>query len=417
MKHHYGQRNDAIKTRSVSQLLVVTNLDRNMKGDVNAVLATFIDWKSAYSRQCHTLGIKSFINNGVRPSLIPVLISYFQNRRMQVKFHGTMSESKHQPGSGAQGASLGNWEFLSQTNNNADCVPEEDRYKYVDDLSILEIINLLNIGLSSHNFKDQVADDIPIHGQIIDNNNLLTQQYLNEINEWTINQKMLLNEKKTKSMIINFSHNYQFSTRLLLNNKNVEIVDQIKILGTIFTSNLKWDKNCEQIITKVNRKMLLLKKILKFGATREEMVHLWISYCRSVLEQSAVLWAGSLTQENKEDLERTQKSFAKLVLNKDYNEDQENSYQNALMKLNIQTLEQRRKELCLQFAKDSIKSGMLKDLLKENTVKNGMNMRNSEKYEVLMANRERTRESSIIYMQNLLNEDHKNTKNEVKISR
>ena len=68
---------------------------------------------------------------------------------------------------------------------------------------------------------------------------------------------MLLNESKTKSMIINFSNNYQFSTRLLLNRKNVEIVDNMKILGTIFTDKLNWDKNCDQMISKVNKKIYL----------------------------------------------------------------------------------------------------------------------------------------------------------------
>jgi hypothetical protein len=38
---------------------------------------------------------------------------------------------------------------LSQTNDNANCVPEEDRFKFVDDLTTLEVINLLTIGLSS----------------------------------------------------------------------------------------------------------------------------------------------------------------------------------------------------------------------------------------------------------------------------
>ena len=132
-----------IKKTSIQHYLVrmmhriISNLDRNTKGEVNAVLATFVDWKSAYSRQCHTLGIQSFIRNGIRPSLIPLLTNYFQNRRMRVKFHGQISNPKHQPGSGFQGASLGNWEFISQTNNNADCVPEEDRFKYIDDLTIL----------------------------------------------------------------------------------------------------------------------------------------------------------------------------------------------------------------------------------------------------------------------------------------
>ena len=35
------------------------------------------------------------------------------------------------------GASLGNWEFLSQTNDNADCIPEQDRFKFVNDFIII----------------------------------------------------------------------------------------------------------------------------------------------------------------------------------------------------------------------------------------------------------------------------------------
>ena len=107
----------------------------------------FIDWKQAYSRQCHTLGVESFLRNGVRPSIIPLLISYFQDRQMRVKWHGELSQPRKLPGGGAMGANLGNWEFLSQTNDNADCVPEQDRFKFVDNLSTIEVINMLTIGL------------------------------------------------------------------------------------------------------------------------------------------------------------------------------------------------------------------------------------------------------------------------------
>ena len=124
---------------------IVTNVDNNSRGEVNAVIATFVDWKSAYSRQDHTHGIRSFINNGVRAALIPVLINYFQDRVVRVKHHGVVSAPRKQPGSGAQGASLGNHEFISQTNDNADSIPEEDRFKYVDDLTCLEIVNLLSV--------------------------------------------------------------------------------------------------------------------------------------------------------------------------------------------------------------------------------------------------------------------------------
>ena len=68
----------------------------------------------------------------------------------------------------------------------------------MDDLSCLEIINLLSIGLASHNVRLQVPSDIPSHGQIIDNESLKTQEYLNKISRWTTKQKMFLNEKKNK---------------------------------------------------------------------------------------------------------------------------------------------------------------------------------------------------------------------------
>ena len=111
------------------------------------------------------------------------------------------------------GATLGNWEYLSQTNGNADCVPEDYRYKFIDDLSTLEVINLLTVGLSSFNFKHEVASDIPTHGQIINNTNLKSQKYLDDINQWTEEHKMVINQKKTKAMIFNVTTNNQFTTR------------------------------------------------------------------------------------------------------------------------------------------------------------------------------------------------------------
>ena len=77
------------------------------------------------------------------------------------------------------GATLGNLYFTSQTNNNAVCVPKEDRFKWVDDLTILEKITLVYIGMCSHNFRLQVASEIQVSGQIIQNQELKTQQYTN----------------------------------------------------------------------------------------------------------------------------------------------------------------------------------------------------------------------------------------------
>ena len=78
-----------------------------------------------------------------------------------------------------------------------------------------------------------------------------------------------------------------------------------------------------------------------------------------------------------------------------------------MLKLNLQTLEQRRKYLCLNFAKSSIENKTLNDLFPEND--QTRKTRHTEKYKVSYANTDRMRKSSIIYMQNLLNEDDRET--------
>ena len=126
---------------------------------------------------------------------------------MSVKWHGCRSVPKPINGGGPQGATLGILEYLAQSNNSADCVNEVDRFKFIDDLTILEIVNLLTVGLSSFNIKQQVPADIPLHNQYIPSENLQSQVWLNQINDWTVNQKMLINEKKTKTIIFNFTDN------------------------------------------------------------------------------------------------------------------------------------------------------------------------------------------------------------------
>ena len=135
---------------------------------------------------------------------------------------------------------------------------------------------------------------------------------------------MVLSEKKTKSMIFNFTNKFQFTTRLQLKGKNVEVVDQMRILGTVVKSDLSWDENCWVLIKKVNACIQLIRGVLSFGASTEEMVHLWVMFCRSVLEQSWVVWHGSLTQEN--NLKCAQKTFAQLILKEKYL-----NYENSLI--------------------------------------------------------------------------------------
>ena len=155
-------------------------------------------------------------------------------------------------------------------------------------------------------------------------------------------------------------------------------------------------------IKKVNKRMLLIKKIYSFGASTSELVHLWKIYCRSVLEQSSVVWSSSITQKNKNDLERTQKNFTRLLLKNQYT-----NYEEALLKLSLESLQERREELSLRFAKNCIKNPKFENLFPTNSIE--QRTRNHEQFHIPHCNTERMRQSSIVQMAHQLNKEIKKT--------
>ena len=152
---------------------------------------------------------------------------------------------------------------------------------------------------------------------------------------------MILNEKKTKNLIFNFTDKYQFATRLVVNGERVETISNTKLLGTIISDDLSWDLNTKSIVQKANARMELLRRVASFGASVEDLKTIIFLFVRSHLEQSATVWHSSLTVENSSDLERVQKSAVKIILGNLYNG----------LKLNMEKLVDRRKQLCFNFAK------------------------------------------------------------------
>ena len=47
--------------------------------------------------------------------------------------------------------------------------------------------------------------------------------------------------EKNQDKIFNFTHNYQFTTRLGLNQENIEVMTETKLLGTVIQNNIRWD--------------------------------------------------------------------------------------------------------------------------------------------------------------------------------
>ena len=90
-----------------------------------------------------------------------------------------------------------------------------------------------------------------------------------------------------------------------------------------------------------------------------------------------MVWHSSLTEENKEDLERVQKAAVRLIFGKLYE-----NYGDALDKLNLQTLEERREVLSLKFAENCLKNPKVANMFLIKKKENAMQLRKSEKFKV-----------------------------------
>ena len=287
-------------------------------------------------------------------------------------------------------------EYLSQSNKNTDFLDPDEKFKFIDDLSILEIINLISIGLANYKFKEHVPSDIGENHYFLEPRKIKSQDYLEKIESWTQGQKMKLNKEKTSYMIFNFSKKYQFNTRLSLEGETIEQLQETKLLGLVLRDDLSWISNTHAITRRAYARMIILRNLYAFDIPVEDLVQLYILYIRSIVEQSAVVWHSSITKGEQRDLERVQKVALKIILKDSYE-----TYVNALRLTGLETLTARRTKLCLNFARKCLKNEKTVKMFPLNEL--NVNTRNPETYFVTPARTDRLAKSAIPYMQRLLN--------------
>ena len=166
-----------------------------------------------------------------------------------------------------------------------------------------------------------------------------------------------MNCDKSKYMIFNFSRNYQFNTRLYIENTLLEQVTETRLLGVIIKDDLSWHANTENLVKRAYQRMMILKKLYSFNVPTENMVNIYVLYIRSVVEQSSVVWSSSITQGQEYDLERVQKVALRIIFHENYG-----SYEDALNWSGLKTLKERRNNLSLTFAKKCTKHKETKNM-------------------------------------------------------
>ena len=125
---------------------------------------------------------------------------------------------------------------------------------------------------------------------------------------------------------------------------------------------------------------------------------IYVLFIRSVAEYCSVSFHSSLTQEQTRKLEGIQKTCVRVILGEKYE-----NYQSALETLGLESLEECRKQRCLNFAHKCLKHPCNQRLFQANENNNNYNMRTNEKFKVNFAKTSMYQNSTIPYCQRLLN--------------
>ena len=176
--------------------------------------------------------------------------------------------------------------------------------------------------------------------------------------------RMIINESKCHAFTINFSKYNTGPQNLKLNDKVIESVDQIKLLGVFLTNDLKWSVNTLNICKKVNQRLYLVRKLKHFGLKKDELITAWRSILRPVTEYAVPLWHSGLTDAESHKIEMLQKKALGIILGcvyVDYKryyslDDKIVSYKHALQILSLTTLNERREVLTAKFAIDTARN-------------------------------------------------------------
>ena len=410
---------------------VMSNLDKKN----TAVILGLCDFSKAYNRQCHNRLLTCFSDLGTPNYLLKVLASYLTQRSMVVRHKGTSSKTYSLPGSSAQGTNLGILSYL--VNINSCGVPLEDimdhlethqsdtdqsdtifhpilplpeyhineregRFKYIDDLSLCQSINLSDLEKIDWEMEQPLSfRDRTLHHLPSDKNPL--QRNFDNVHKFCKIQQNVVNTRKTKTVVFNTARTRDFTPRVVNASGDLyENTEAFKLLGVDFATHhskvIDLNPYLNKCIQTAYGKLWMLRRLGELGIPIHLLLLTYKLRVRVFLEQNVPLWTFNLSKVMAGKMEKVQKIAAYIILGKHAHKD----YFCNLSMLELDTLENRRHELAIKFAAKTLKHPEHRKIF---TVTESL--RNGRRVAVPASRTTRYERSTIPSLARLINENQK----------
>ncbi|HBI40008.1 MAG TPA: hypothetical protein DDY16_03550 [Tenacibaculum sp.] len=240
---------------------LIYNLDNGLTS-----CTIFLDLAKAFDSVSHDILLKKLEKYGVRGNALALFTSYLDSRSQFIKLGEVNSSTLPIDFGVPQGSILGPLLFLI----------------YINDLP-----------LATNFFIKLYADDAVLCAQNEDLKALETEVNfeLDKVWAWLFSNKLTLNIKKSKCMIISKKRKKQ-SIRVTIDGSELEQCSSYKYLGVIFDKNLNWKPHINHLCIKLARACGCLVKIRNCVST-ETLREIYHALIHSYLRYGIIVWGNA----------------------------------------------------------------------------------------------------------------------------
>ena len=249
------------------------------------VRALLLDYSKAFDMVNHHILLRKFQEIGTPDCLTRWCAAFLLERQQRVKMGQVVSALVTINGGTAQGTLLGPLAFIVYLSDFSSPNPIKD-FIYVDDTS------------SCCSSKDPTST--------------IMQAGASNAEQWAATNDMCINTSKTKEMVFTLARGLMVPP-LTIGGNTIEQVAAFKLLGVTVTSNLSWTPHIKTLLKKVNQRLFLLSRMKHAGLQARELLAIYVSFIRPVLEYANPVWFSSLPAYLLKDIESAQKRALRIA--------------------------------------------------------------------------------------------------------
>uniref|UniRef100_A0AAZ1X703 Reverse transcriptase domain-containing protein n=1 Tax=Oreochromis aureus TaxID=47969 RepID=A0AAZ1X703_OREAU len=247
----------------------------------------FVDYSSAFDTIIPDILITKLVTLGLPPLTCAWIKDFLTNRPQTVRLGPHLSSTRTLSTGSPQGCVLSPLLYSLYTH---DCSPTHNNtliIKFADDTTVVGLISK--------------GDEAEYREEVL------------KLAAWCSENKLTLNTKKTKELIVDFRRHNTDLAPLYINGECVERVHTFRFLGVLISAEISWTDNISAVVKKAQQRLHFLRVLRKYKLDSNLLLTFYRSSIESLLTYCITVWYGSCTKADRVRLQSVVKTAQKII--------------------------------------------------------------------------------------------------------